>query len=160
MKFLCFNVVSTGLCIVIIVANFAVLAARGKPKAKIKKYEIAFNNSYYTSRYSPCKKGRMFNPVETFRAQGYAAGIYRKCGPRIVMEICSKYKFPAYGEAQTYNSLSNTVAYPGGAIGRSSPLDFSAWETRLLTFTDTTKNLFLEYITHLSFVSRRSRLGS
>ena len=96
--------IATGVCIAVIPSHCAVLAAKRKPNnAKVKKYEIAFNNSYYTSRYSPCKKLRMFNPVETFKAQAYAAQIFRECGPAMIVKLASKYNFPAYGKGHTYN---------------------------------------------------------
>ena len=103
--------------LLVVLVDCTVFAARSKPKAKREKYAIAFDNPYYTSRFELCKKLRIFNPVETFKAQRFAATIFRKCGPKMVVRLGSKYNFPAYGK----NLSSYTV---WGRIPGNSELSF------------------------------------
>lgn len=67
------------------------------PKVK-KPKPMDWINSYYTEKYLPCKKMRIFDPVETVRAQAWATTFFRKCGPKFVVEYATKYNFPAYGK--------------------------------------------------------------
>lgn len=67
------------------------------PKVR-KPKPIEWNNSYYAGKFLPCKKLQMFNPVEMVRAQAWATGFFRKCGPPLVVEYATKYNFPAYGQ--------------------------------------------------------------
>lgn len=76
--------------------SFTVSAVR-PPKVK-KPKAIDWNNSYYSEKFDHCKKLRMFNPVELVRAQAWATGVFRKCGPSLVVKYGSKYAVPAYGK--------------------------------------------------------------
>jgi hypothetical protein len=67
-------------------------------KAKKPMPAIDWNNSYYASRFDNCKPLRRLNPVEAFRAQAYAATIFRKCAPKVIVNFASKHNYPAYGE--------------------------------------------------------------
>lgn len=73
------------------------LTKTSRPVKPRKAKNIDCGNAYYASRFEPCKKLRIFNPVETFRAQGYAASLFRKCGRKMIVRLRSKYNFPAYG---------------------------------------------------------------
>lgn len=68
---------------------------RGVKKAKL---EIDFTNPYYEARFEVCKKARIFNPVELVKAQAYVTETFRRCGPKMIVRLASKYNFPAYGE--------------------------------------------------------------
>ena len=104
---LLFYIFSTMVGFAVILPDCTILASPRRPKAKMKKYEIDFNNTYYTSRFELCKKLRNFNPVETFRAQAYAAAVFRKCGPKMIIRLGTKYNFPAYGNSRLF--LVSTV---------------------------------------------------
>ena len=76
--------------------------ATRRPKTK-KVYKIALEKAYYTAPFGLCKKYRIFNPVDTFRAQAYAADIFRRCGARAAIKIGSKFRFPAFGESRIFH---------------------------------------------------------
>ena len=70
-----------------------------KRSVKVKKPKaINWNDPYYATKFDPCKKQRIFNPVELVKAQSWAAWAFRKCAARIIVEYSAKYRFPAWGE--------------------------------------------------------------
>lgn len=79
---------------------FSFSCLRLSPIEKLKKVKpiINWNDSYYSSCSNPCKKLGIMNPVENFRKQGFLDGLFRRCGPDIVIGVATKHNFPAFGK--------------------------------------------------------------
>lgn len=110
----------------LLIAAFCLITLPGVHPARRVKVEkprksIDWNNSYYASRFAPCKKLRILDPVESFKAQAYAAEIFRKCGPKMIVKLGSKYNFPAFGKHQTSETFREFCSLeptpPTGSLG-------------------------------------------
>lgn len=83
-------------------------------KSKVKKQELAIDleDPFYSAKFDPCKKTRRFDPVELVKAQAFSAQMFQKCGPKMIVKLASRWRFPAWGKGCRVSIALIRVPFP------------------------------------------------